>query len=197
MKKIDRRLGLIFLTIFLCLLLAVCLHGTQNVDDNIRLWVNAHRTPAWTSFFTTITKLFNTKETLTWCTLVTILAWRLVNRRFAGQVGITSFGGIVLNHFLKSLVQRPRPHVDILMHYGGYSFPSGHSIAVALVCGCLILLVWRMPWRKSLKWLATIGLACLIILIGFSRIYVGAHYPSDVLAGWSLGLAIVFFIDMI
>lgn len=195
MKRIDLRISLFSLIIFIIMACLVALGWTQGVDDAIRALVNAHRTPAATAFFTSITKLFNSKGTLAWCILIIILAWRLIDRRFALQVAISSLGGIFINHWIKQVFQRPRPATDILMHYSGYSFPSGHSSAAALVCACLILLVWRLAWKRSWKMIASLALSLLILVIGLSRIYVGAHYPSDVLAGWSLGIAIVFGID--
>lgn len=195
MKKIDRRIFLISLIIFILMACLVALGWTQNTDNAIHALVNAHRNPVATAFFTTITKLFNSNETLAWCILIIILAWRLIDRRFALQVAISSLGVIFINHWIKQVFQRPRPATDILMHYSGYSFPSGHSSASALVCACLILLVWRLAWKKSWKIMASLALSLLILVIGLSRIYVGAHYPSDVLAGWSLGIAIVFGFD--
>lgn len=163
----------------------------QAVDDELRVIVNQARTPAATAFFIHFTQLFDARQTIIWYLAVVIVSWLAVSKRFALQAAIVVFGGNALNRAVKLIVKRPRPSVDILMHYGSYSFPSGHSTASALILGSLILLIWRLHWHRWLKIAITTLLVITILLVGFSRVYVGAHYPSDVLAGWCLGVFIL------
>lgn len=180
---------IIFLGLFIIAL--VNIHLIQPFDDGLRAVINAHRTVIWNTFFINFTQLFNTNETIIWIVITLILCWVMTTRRFTLQVILTLFSGIVLNRIIKVIVQRPRPATELLMHYGSYSFPSGHSSAAVLVLGCLILLTWRVAHRQWVKSLLTIFLVCLALAIGFSRVYVGAHYPSDVIAGWCLGTFVV------
>lgn len=94
----------------------------------------------------------------------------------------------LLNQILKRLILRPRPDVVQLVKQGGYSFPSGHSMASVAFYGYLIYLLWKTNWKKTYKCIGTVLLITLIFLICFSRIYLGVHYTSDVLAGICLSV---------
>jgi undecaprenyl-diphosphatase len=102
-----------------------------------------------------------------------------------------TLSGWALYALAKLAVQRPRPHVvSRLMHGAGwYSYPSGHSMLAPLVFG-LGIIVWAAPWPSPALRRAALGLAALLAIgIGFSRVYVGVHYPSDVIGGLLLGTA--------
>jgi Membrane-associated phospholipid phosphatase len=100
--------------------------------------------------------------------------------------------GTILNSVIKALVKRPRPSFDPLMHYGGYSFPSGHSSGAVLVLGCVMILISSFMIKRQRCYVINIVIFIFILLVGYSRIYVGVHYPSDVLAGFCLGYIVVF-----
>jgi undecaprenyl-diphosphatase len=100
--------------------------------------------------------------------------------------------GTILNSVIKALVKRPRPSFDPLMHYGGYSFPSGHSSGAVLVLGCVMVLISSFMIKRQRCYVINIVIFIFILLVGYSRIYVGVHYPSDVLAGFCLGYIVVF-----
>ncbi|BAP85363.1 membrane-associated phospholipid phosphatase [Paucilactobacillus hokkaidonensis JCM 18461] len=108
---------------------------------------------------------------------------------------IPSIGSLV-NAGIKHIVARPRPNVDQLMHYGGYSFPSGHAIGATLILGAVIVLVQYYVILRWQRWLTNTILLIMIILVGYSRIYVGVHYPSDVVAGFCLGYIILMLGQM-
>jgi len=112
-------------------------------------------------------------------------SWRLAIFTVAA-----SGGGLVLSSLLKYTVDRPRPD---LVPYGNLiytsSFPSGHSMMSAVVYLTLAALVVRLMEKKRLKGYALGVAIALTLLVGLSRIYLGVHWPSDVLAGWSAGAA--------
>lgn len=96
--------------------------------------------------------------------------------------------GLIASSILKSLFQRPRPDlVPVAVHVSTASFPSGHSMLSAITYLTLGALLARAHHRRILKayFLVTAGL--LTILVGVSRVYLGVHWPSDVLAGWTAG----------
>ena len=98
-------------------------------------------------------------------------------------------GGVLLNVWLKHFFDRPRPDlVPPIAHVSTASFPSGHSLLSAVVYLTLGALLTRMVAPMKLK-MYIISMALLLsFLVGLSRIYLGVHYPTDVLAGWAVGL---------
>lgn len=95
----------------------------------------------------------------------------------------------LLNQLLKHVVQRPRPTEFRIIDESGYSFPSGHSMVSAAFYGFLIYLIYKNVKNKYLKWSLITALSVLIILIGTSRIYLGVHYTSDVIAGFLISIS--------
>lgn len=94
-----------------------------------------------------------------------------------------------LNIFLKNIIQRPRPDDFRLINETGYSFPSGHSMISMAYYGYLIYLIFKFVKNKKLKTFLITILCILILLIGLSRIYLGVHYTSDVIAGFVLSVS--------
>ena len=94
-----------------------------------------------------------------------------------------------INLAIKDIVQRPRPLGYRLVSETGFSFPSGHSMISMALYGFVIYLIYRYAHDRNLKWASIIFLSLLIIVIGLSRIYLGVHYASDVLAGLLISMA--------
>lgn len=94
-------------------------------------------------------------------------------------------GAGLANVILKGIFARSRPSIFTpLVHETSYSFPSGHAmVSAAFVCVLMIVF-----WHTRFRYLAVIGGFALTFLIGLSRVYLGVHYPSDIVAGWSVGL---------
>lgn len=89
-----------------------------------------------------------------------------------------------MNHLLKDFFQRERPTIHRLAEEVGYSFPSGHSMAAFALYGAFVYLLWKhVNSRTGRALLAAIG-AIIVFAIGISRIYLGVHYPSDVVGGY-------------
>jgi undecaprenyl-diphosphatase len=130
----------------------------------------------------------------TWVTSVTtltalVLWWKRCWYRLLAM-GLVMSGGMILSFILKIAFHRHRPSFeDSLLIFSGYSFPSGHTMAATLLYGLLAVFTvitlenWR--WRVG----AVIGAIVMILLVGFSRMYLGAHYLSDVLGAATAGLA--------
>jgi undecaprenyl-diphosphatase len=122
--------------------------------------------------------------------LLLSLRLSLIRRRpeAAGYAAATLSGWAVYG-VAKWIFQRPRPHVIPRIPGAGggwYSFPSGHATMAPLVFG-LGLLIWSAPWpRQTRVWLLLLAAVCSL-LIGFSRVYLGVHWPTDVVGGLLLG----------
>jgi membrane-associated phospholipid phosphatase len=96
-------------------------------------------------------------------------------------------GGGLLTSLLKHYYQRGRPSINPEIDAVGYSFPSGHSLGSLIFYGFIAYFLLRSGLKKSIKWLTASICVLLFIVIGVSRIYLGAHFPSDVLAGQLAG----------
>ena len=102
-----------------------------------------------------------------------------------------------LNIILKNVFVRQRPNELRLIEETGYSFPSGHAMASTAVYGLLLYIVFREVKNKKIRNIACILQAILIFIIDMSRIYVGVHYASDVIAGTCLSIAyLILFIQI-
>lgn len=115
----------------------------------------------------------------------------LVTRRerwYSIKVPVISLSSLLLMLVLKQFFHRDRPLVPLLEAAKGLSFPSGHAMMSSTFYGLIIYLVWRNIENKTLKWVITILLLLIIFFIGLSRIYLRVHYPTDVMAGFCLGV---------
>ena len=122
--------------------------------------------------------------------LILIFYFLLVKKQtwFSIRVITIAISSLVLMLLLKQLFQRKRPLSPLLKAAKGLSFPSGHAIMAVTFYGLLIYILQHSIPIAWLKWFLTFLVALLIILIGFSRIYLRVHYASDVAAGFIIGL---------
>lgn len=163
-------------------------------DRAVLNWCGGHRDPALTTVMQSVTDCGRTVP----LAIVVALAVSalLVLRRFgqAAMVGFGSVAGYALMVGLKNLVQRPRPPVgDAVAHESSWSFPSGHAMMSIIVFGLIaVVLVWNTGHRW---WLLLAGMASLVI--GISRLYLGVHWLSDVLAGWLIGAVWVLMLTWV
>jgi membrane-associated phospholipid phosphatase len=118
-----------------------------------------------------------------------ILAISIKNRRIGLSI-IANLGIVTgLNIVLKQIVQRPRPTEYRIVNETGYSFPSGHSMVSMAFYGFLIYLIYKYVKNQYLKIGLISFLSILIVSIGISRIYLGVHYTSDVMAGFCISIS--------
>lgn len=111
---------------------------------------------------------------------------------FSVRIAAIALSSLGLMIMLKQLFQRQRPEVPLLAHAQGLSFPSGHALMSVTFYGLLIYIIFQTLKNKPLKWTLTVILIALIVLIGFSRVYLRVHYTSDVLAGFIIGVLWLF-----
>ncbi|MEW5899124.1 MAG: phosphatase PAP2 family protein [Bacillota bacterium] len=180
------------------MLLAIQTAAVQELDQRTVIAASGLRTHALTAFMKTVT-FFGTKYFLFPATAIVtvILFWQKSRYRLVFPLAML-VAWFVMDG-LKLLIARPRPDFCPLIPETGYSFPSGHAFMGALFFGFLAgLLIDRLPsrpgGRPAGKW-AIFVLACLFVaLLGFTRIYLGVHYPTDTLAGYAGGL---FFLGLL
>ena len=128
---------------------------------------------------------------LTGLTLASVgVALFLRRPRIAGIIGGAILGAMLLTGFLKNSYDRPRP--DLISHgtvFTNASFPSGHSTMAAVVWLTLGLLLARTQSSRGMRIYLVVLSVAITLLVGLSRVYLGVHWPTDVLAGWALGAA--------
>ena len=117
------------------------------------------------------------------------LAIVIKNKKIGILIWVNIAISTLLNQILKFIIQRPRPTEFRIIDESGYSFPSGHSMISATFYGFLIYLIYKNVKNKYLKYSLITMLVILILLIGTSRIYLGVHYTSDVLAGFLIAIS--------
>jgi len=163
-------------------------------DHQVAGWFHAHLTHTFVSVLRAFTE-FGSSE---WIGIVLscLVLFFVFKRWWPSLVTLIVAvpGGMLLNEWLKVVVHRHRPFVDgPFVDWSGYSFASGHTIGATLLYGQLALFI--VPAITSRRWRTlTVATATLfVLLVGFSRIALGAHYLTDVLAGIVLGLAWLSF----
>jgi undecaprenyl-diphosphatase len=151
------------------------------------------RTPAVTRIFILITHLGSAPVVAIMVTvMVAVCAWRGQYKSLFVILG-SIVVSMILNQAIEVIYRRSRPELSLrLMTVGGFSFPSGHATVVFAMFGSLYYWLWNHPGILRIRaTLAFILLLCAL-MVGFSRVYLGLHYPSDVVAGFCVGCAGVF-----
>ena len=141
-----------------------------------------------------ITHIGGAKIVLVLTVVAIILIKGLKNKLFL-LTGIVGTAG--LNVVLKHIIQRERPNINRLIPEKGYSFPSGHSMMSMAFYGMLIFLIFKYVKNTALKWTLIVILTILLSTIGITRIYLGVHYPSDVIGGFLVSLTYLFILTEI
>ena len=122
--------------------------------------------------------------------VITVAVFIIVkNKKIGGLITLNLAISVILNVILKNILQRERPTEYRLIEETGYSFPSGHSMVSMAFYGFIIYLIYKYVKNNKIKYTLISVLTFLIILIGISRIYLGVHYTSDVLAGYLISIA--------
>ena len=161
-------------------------------DQPIQTAIRGDLPASLTVLFRTITHLIDIPVIITWVLIVAFIfyrkQWKLESYLMLGNL---TLAGILIVTF-KNIYQRPRPEIVHLVEEKGFSFPSGHSLAVTLMVGSLIVIlsqrIKNTTWRKVVQ----IGLGIYLVSVLVSRIYLGVHYPSDVIASLCVGLGVLF-----
>lgn len=181
--------------IFATMVVMLLTNNVTSLDNSIYNIIISSKSDAMTMFMTIITMMCNT-EFIIVATLLLVLL--IKNKKMGGMIASNVVLCSVINTIIKHIFLRPRPVGIKLIEQGGYSFPSGHSMMAVAFYGLLIYIIWNTKWRNVWKIFTTTLLVILILLIGISRIYVGVHFASDVIAGLSISLSyLIIFIELL
>ena len=188
-KELKENKKIIFFSIIpiiivIFLLLFFLINGIYRTDTHILNYIRNFVNDDLTTFMKFITSFCSPVVMITIAIILVIILKRK-------NITVLIFGNmifvIILNFILKLIFSRQRPLSYMLIDESGYSFPSGHSMVGIAFYGMIIYITYKLIKKVWLRRIFTISLAVLIALIGFSRIYLGVHYPSDVIAGFAFG----------
>jgi len=159
-------------------------------DVRFSNWLHTHSQPTLTKVMWIITSLHASVVVCVVAGLVGFYLWRRRERYWVAALWLSVFGGLLLNKILKLIFHRARPHFrDAIQMLTSYSFPSGHTMIATVFYGALAAFVIAKSKSWSPRILAVMVAIALILLVAFSRIYLGAHYLSDVLGAMAEGFA--------
>ena len=161
-------------------------------DQPIQTAIRGDLPETLTLLFRAITHLIDIPVIISWVLIVAFIfyrkQWKMESYLMLGNL---TLAGILIVTF-KNIYQRPRPEIVHLVEEKGFSFPSGHSLAVTIMVGTLIVIlsqrIKNTVWRKIVQILLSLYIFSVLV----SRIYLGVHYPSDVIASLCVGLGVLF-----
>ena len=166
-------------------------YGTEalTVDLSIQKAFFSLRGPVLNSIVIAITHLSDTVTIVAFCAVLLVLPNR---KQYGVPLSLAALGGLAFYKPMKHIFLRARPDAALhLVEQGGFSFPSGHSVTSVIFYGLSIYLLSKHCKNQRLRKVLTVICGFLALSIGPSRIYVGVHWPTDVLAGWCIGGAVL------
>ncbi|WP_423798655.1 phosphatase PAP2 family protein [Neobacillus sp. SAB-20_R2A] len=160
-------------------------HKIVRFDSTIINSVQGLESPALTAIMKFFTFIGSTKIVVILSILIIYFLYKVLHHRLELILFIAVIAGTpIINSILKSIFHRARPEFHRLIEIGGYSFPSGHAMNAFSVYGILAFLLWRHIATRTGRTLLIIFSIIMILMIGISRIYLGVHYPSDIIGGY-------------
>ncbi|HSU94918.1 MAG TPA: phosphatase PAP2 family protein [Gemmatimonadaceae bacterium] len=160
-------------------------------DQAVANWFHGNGTALGDRIFVIISAIGSPAAMAVLFAAVVLYLWRAKQRTLLVAWVLSYIGGTVLDGVIKDIVRRPRPEFAAkFLHYSSWSFPSGHSMGSLIGFAMLAYTVIRIWKIESMAARVGIwaGAIVMIILVGYSRIYLGVHYLSDVAAGYTLGV---------
>lgn len=185
-KHIKWIILLTTVTIFTIIAKTVWQNEIIKLDEIIYRYISSWINPIITNIFKIIT-YFGTAIPMLAISIIILIKRK--NEKYSKYIIINLCLIAIFNQSLKFIFQRPRPNINRLVQENGFSFPSGHSMVSAAFYGLLIYIAYKNIKNEKIRNTVTISLIILIILIGISRIYLGVHYSSDVIGGFSISIA--------
>ncbi len=189
MKNKFKQKIIILSCIFIIWTILVITNNLTLFDDKIYQFIISFQNDTLTNIMKVITSFANPLTIVSLC-LASLLSliWKYKASIYLIIITIIS---TVFNFLTKNIVLRNRPNHLRLIEETGYSFPSGHAMGSIAFYGFIIFLLSKSKINKNLKIFLSVIIGLTIFLIGISRIYVGVHYPSDIIGGFLLGYIIL------
>lgn len=169
-------------------------NNLKNFDDSVFDFIISRRTPFLTEYFTFVTDLGDAQGYIIIIALSTLLSVFVFKKwKYFLQIVFVMAISSLSNLVLKRFINRARPDLEHLVTVESLSYPSGHAMAAMAFYGFVAYLFYKFKIRKAIKYPVIFILGALILSIGVSRIYLGVHYPSDIIGGFTAGAIWVIF----
>lgn len=166
----------------------------KQFDNSVTDYVISKRSPVLTDYFTFVTRVGDVNGYLIFIALVGFISVVVFKKwKYVAQIVIVLALSAISNVVLKRFIDRARPEIEHLVTVETLSYPSGHAMAAMAFYGFLAYLFYKFRIPKVLKYGAILLLFLLILSIGISRIYLGVHFPSDIVGGFIAGAIWVLF----
>lgn len=163
--------------------------GAVRRDPQILTWAVDHRTAALTTLFRAVTHLADPLVVILVAAVAAQLLFRARHRTLALLVVATTAGTAVTTTVMKAAVDRARPPQTLWLSFAsGPAFPSGHSAQSVALYGSIAVAITCVAHRRALRAGAPLVAAALAVAVGSSRVYLGVHWPTDVLCGWAVAI---------
>lgn len=194
--KLRFQLPLLLLSIGLAALfagLAAVVHARTHlaIDHSLLTWVGQHTNGALDTACTAVTQLAEWPVVLGFAAVLVGVLYRRHQTSLVIMTAVALLGSMAINTVLKHLFSRARPELwEHLVHESSFAFPSGHAMASMTLALVIVHVGWHSRWRLA----ASILAAAYVLIIGFTRLYLSVHYPSDILGGWLAAAAWVLLV---
>lgn len=161
-------------------------------DSAIQSAVRGNLPSGASQFWTSITVIGNTAIILAITLILSAIFYYYKQWKIEAFFLLASFAVMgVASTALKYVYQRPRPSIEWLIDTIGYSFPSWHTASTMMIAGAVVIIIQQRMKQGLPKRILQVALIVLAILVAISRIYVGVHYPTDIIGGWLLALTLL------
>jgi undecaprenyl-diphosphatase len=154
-------------------------------DSSVIAAIQGLESPSLTSIMKFFTTIGSTPVVIVLSLFLLFFLYKVLQHRLELILFLAAIiGSVILNSLLKNLFHRMRPNLHRLIDITGYSFPSGHAMTAFTVYGIMSFLLWRHISSKRGRSLLILFSVFMILMIGISRVYLGVHYPSDIIGGY-------------
>lgn len=194
MKKIILRSIFVILAVGGFAGLAICIQQgmTQAFDDWVYGWVSQTIVPPFTEVLKIVTFGGEVYVMIGVCVLLLIIP--PITKKVGIPVSISMVCAIGISYLFKHVFSRPRPNILRLIEETGFSFPSAHALLSASLYIMLMILVCKYLKSNIAKIVLVPVLSIVLFAVGFSRVYLGVHYATDIIGGWLIGFAITLIV---
>lgn len=173
--------------------------GEMEPEAAILRWLAGQRSSFWTVLMVGITRVGTGPVTAIMTSILCLWLWAKKQHRNAVFLAAANFGGAVLNATLKAIFERQRPSGQLVSAFVDpqtFSFPSGHAMSAMIFYASVSIVAARLGAPRLRAFVYVLAII-MIPTMGFTRLYLGVHYPSDVVGGWAMGAAWVAFIYLL